>query len=77
MGNNIYSLFCTDENGFSYYDTMRVADMVELADVWNLVTDMGDMWMEKDRTVVERTPDGEIVKITYGGEWLQVVIEKI
>lgn len=62
-GNGImYSLFCTDENGFSYYDTIEVGDAVELADVWDIVTSMGDMWMEKNRTVVERTPGGEIEK---------------
>ena len=77
MGNNIYSLFCTDENGFSYYDTMRVADMVELADVWDLVTDMGDMWMEKDRTTVGRSAGGELEMVEYRGEWLRVVVEKI
>ena len=54
-----------------------MGDAVELADVWDIVTSMGDMWMEKNRTVVERTSDGEIEKITYGGEWLRVVIEKV
>ena len=46
----MYSLFCTDENGFSYYDTIEVGDAVELADVWDIVTSMGDMWMEKNRS---------------------------
>lgn len=59
----VWTINLADGKGFSYCDILQIDEMVEIGSTYNLVTDMGDMWLEKDRCVV-----GEDF-IEYRGEW--------
>ena len=68
--NNVL-LTVMDKIGFSCYSTIQVLELVDLGDTYNLITDNGDLFLEKDRCVVTSS------SIEYEGEGLSVWLEWI
>lgn len=58
-----------DKIGFSCYSTIQVLELVDLGDTYNLITDNGDVFLEKDRCVVTDH------SIEYEGNGLSVWLE--
>jgi len=59
----VWTMNLADGKGFNYFDMVQIDEIVEVGDNYNLVTDMGDMWLNKDHCYMA---DGYI---EYQGEW--------
>lgn len=44
----VWTINLADGMGFTYSDMVRIHEVVEIGGSYNLVTDMGDVWLEKD-----------------------------
>ena len=71
-----YSLHLTDGKGFNYYDVVVIYEIVEIGDTLNVITDLGDMWMEIDSCY--RYWEDDILRLLeYHGSWFIVRFELI
>lgn len=69
-----------DKIGFSCFNTIQVLELVDLGDTYDIITDDGDIFLEKDYCYVVMKPLGEfkyLEKIEYSTEHLEVYLERI
>ena len=72
----MYTINVEGRGGFSYCDIIQVREVLDVGDSYNLVTDMGDMWMEKKYCFMVR--DDDILRYAeYRGSWMTVYVEEI
>lgn len=67
----VWTINLADGCGFTYSDMVRIDEIVEIGDTYNLVTDMGDMWMEKNKCYMTEN------YIEYQGEWFVAEFRRI
>lgn len=66
-----------DKVGFSCYDLVDVREVVDLKDCYNIITDTGDMFIEKDYCNIVYGVTGSIRSIEYKNELIEVFIERL
>lgn len=76
MGNN-WIINIIDKIGFSCYDVVDVREIVDIGNTYNVVTDQGDMWLEKDYCVVKYGKANNIISIEYNTEHINILIENL
>lgn len=57
-----------DKSGFSYYDTIDMPEIIDLGNTYNIVTNMGDMFLAKDNCTI-----GDDI-IQYQGKDINVIL---
>lgn len=43
-------IYITDNNGFSYYDTILIMEIIKLGDTYNIITNNGDIFISEDHS---------------------------
>ena len=72
-----YTMHLTDGKGFDYYDVVVIHEIVTIGNTYNLVTDMGDMWIEKDNCY-RWYGDNEVLQyLEYRGSWFTAYFERM
>ena len=41
-------IYITDNNGFSYYDTILIMEIIKLGDTYNIITNNGDIFISEE-----------------------------
>lgn len=70
----MYTITIMDKVGFSYYDMIEIYEVVDLGTTYNLITNTGDIFMEKDFSVIELDSD-ILVRGEYARDSISVYIE--
>lgn len=71
-----YFINIIDKVGFSCFDIVDVLEVVDIGNQFNIVTGMGDMWIEKDYCNISYTSTGSVDTIQYNTDYINVFIEK-
>lgn len=77
MDKNEWIINVIDKIGFSCYDVVDVREITSIGDSYNVVTDQGDMWLEKDYCTIKKNAVGDIISIEYNTEYINVLIESL
>lgn len=70
-----YTMHLTDGKGFDYYDVVDIHEIVIIGDTYNLVTDIGDMWIERDCCYRYCDDNGKLQYLEYRGSWFTAYFE--
>ena len=66
----MYTVHITDKIGFTYYDIINISDVIDLG----IITDMGDMWLDKDNCYIIYNNMGNIESLEYNTPQSNVLI---
>lgn len=72
-----YTIHLTDGSGFNYYDVVVIHEIVVVSDSYNVITDMGDMWLEINSSYRRCDEDGVLQYLEYRGNKFTVYVERI
>ena len=67
-----------DKVGFSCYSTINIIDIADLGDTYDLITDDGDIFMEKDKCYIYTKAGGKnryATSIEYKSHDIEVYID--
>lgn len=70
----MYTIHITDKIGFTYYDIINISDVIDLGDTYNIITDIGDMWLDKDNCYIIYNNMGNIESLEYNTPQSNVLI---
>jgi len=70
----MYTITIMDKVGFSYYDMIEIYEVIDLGTTYNLITNTGDIFMEKDFSVIELDSD-ILIRAEYARDSISVYIE--
>lgn len=76
----MWSINVVDKVGFSCYDIIDVREIIDMGDSYNIITTMGDMFIEKEYCNMDEIIVGEniiITKIEYTAADVEIYIERL
>ena len=66
----MYTIHITDKIGFTYYDIINISDVIDLG----IITDIGDMWLDKDNCYIIYNNMDNIESLEYNTPHSNVLI---
>ena len=72
----MWSINVVDKVGFSCYDIIDVREIIDMGDSYNIITTMGDIFIEKEYCNMDEIND-IITKIEYAAADVEIYIERL